>query len=368
MMIESIIFLIRENRVYEAQHLKDRVLVRVSGSEAPPFLQGLITNDMDHLVEDNDRGLLLFTPTKNEETIKSTASDDAGKPIALLRRSMYALFLNTSGRIMFDIIITHLTNECFLIDCNTDSAAKLVKHLKMYRVRRKIDVSIEDSLQVWSVFSKDIRPSDDLTHRIMAEDFLKLNIGADGVISAADPRSKQLGFRVIIENLNSQSAKRLMELNAGTKDRYKLLRYKLGISESPYELITSKALPLESNADYLHGISFHKGCYIGQELTARTHHTGVVRKRIMPLTFSRNHQGLSFETGANLENETTGKSVGKLMGQINNCGMGLMRVEECVEAEKKGENIVISNNKDVIANVFRPTWWPEISPIKLPVK
>ena len=59
----------------------------------------------------------------------------------------------------------------------------------------------------------------------------------------------------------------------------------LGIVEGVAQLGLGKVTPLEYNLDYLHGVSFHKGCYIGQELTARTHHTGVIRKRILPLQF-----------------------------------------------------------------------------------
>ena len=65
------------------------------------------------------------------------------------------------------------------------------------------------------------------------------------------------------------------------------MRYKLGVCEGSEEIPTAKATPLEFNLEYMHGVSFHKGCYLGQELTARTHHTGVIRKRIMPVKLSR---------------------------------------------------------------------------------
>ena len=68
---------------------------------------------------------------------------------------------------------------------------------------------------------------------------------------------------------------------------YKLLRYRLGVCEGSQEIPFAKATPLEHNVAYMHGVSFQKGCYLGQELTARTHHTGIIRKRIMPLEFSQ---------------------------------------------------------------------------------
>ena len=104
--------------------------------------------------------------------------------------------------------------------------------------------------------------------------------------------------------------------------------------------------------DYLHGVSFHKGCYIGQELTARTHHTGVVRKRIVPLTLS---EELSDTLKDKLEevNVVTekGKKVGKIKRLEGRVGLGLLRLKESLEAESLSlEGVGVS--------VVRPRWWP----------
>ncbi len=74
-----------------------------------------------------------------------------------------------------------------------------------------------------------------------------------------------------------------------------------GLPEGVKDLPPGEALPLESNLVYMQGISFSKGCYIGQELTARTHHTGVIRKRLMPVTMSAPAENL--DQGAALETE-----------------------------------------------------------------
>lgn len=92
-----------------------------------------------------------------------------------------------------------------------------------------------------------------------------------------DPRVNRLGWRLLVP------AGQKVEIELGKDIGYKRLRYSLGVAEGVNELPSGNCFPLESNGDYMHGISFHKGCYIGQELTARTHHTGVVRKRIMPI-------------------------------------------------------------------------------------
>ena len=153
------------------------------------------------------------------------------------------------------------------------------------------------------------------------------------------------------------------------QNSYKTLRYKLGVSEGSSELVPGKALPLECNADYLHGVSFQKGCYIGQELTARTHHTGIIRKRIMPLVFSNEDtENIGFEIGENINNIGTGKSVGKLVSQTGNFGIGLMRVQECQDAEKNRQPIVVGNKSNVKVEVIKPDWWPKVSPPRAPEK
>ena len=125
-----------------AELLADRAIIRVSGVEAAVFLQGLITNDIDHLLDNGNSGILLFTPPSNSKLAVSNEGIDNARP--LLYRSIYTMFLNTSGRVLFDVIITKSSEDCFVLDCSADNASKLIKHLKMYRVRKKIDLSIED--------------------------------------------------------------------------------------------------------------------------------------------------------------------------------------------------------------------------------
>ena len=322
---------------------------------------------MDHLKEDESKGTISLD-ANSDPIIKENFSNVKEQKIALLRHSMYAMFLNNSGRIMFDVIIIHLSNKCCLIDCHIEAASKLVKHLKMYRVRRKIDISLDDTSKVWSIFSNELLPTNELNHRTMAEDFIRLRLGSNGIISTVDPRNKQLGFRVFLLNENSATANKLVALKRGAENQYKMLQYKLGVGECPPDLVTGKSLPLESNADYLHGVSFHKGCYIGQELTARTHHTGVIRKRIMALNFISNYNDIANDNELNLENLVTGKSVGKLMAHVNGYGLGLMRVQECIDARNNKESIVMSGNKSIEVEVIRPEWWPAISPNKVPDK
>ena len=349
----------------------------VSGDAAASFLQGLITNDMDHLLEDGSSvgepcGVHLLTPSSNEgEIVHHKPSGDIPneqeKPVPLLRRSMYAMFLNTKGRVLFEGIIVHLTNDSYLINCDRQWAYSLVKHLKMYRLRKKIEVSLDHHLQTWAVFPNELIPNEELSHPNMAEDFWRLGLGGNGIIGTADPRVKSLGFRIFVQDENSANNLGLIALDSGARDGYKLIRHKLGVSEGAYEVTSEKAMALEYNADYLHGISFHKGCYIGQELTARTHHTGVVRKRIMPLTIvHKNSEDISLEDLSEnvLVNSTTGNVVGNILSQVSNYAIGMMRVQECMAAQDKQQDIVLKTRDSVKFSVSKPNWWPKMSAIR----
>ena len=130
---------------------------------------------------------------------------------------------------------------------------------------------------------------------------------------------------------------------------YQVLRYQQGIPEGSLEIPLGKCTPLEYNIEYMHGVSFHKGCYIGQELTARTHHTGVIRKRIMPLTLSS-----SVQIGAEVVNEK-GKKVGVVKGQRMNNAIGLMRLQDIMNKE----NLSIGGET---VEVHIPEWWPKSAP------
>ncbi|KAK3746265.1 hypothetical protein QZH41_016517 [Actinostola sp. cb2023] len=137
----------------------------------------------------------------------------------------------------------------------------------------------------------------------------------------------------------------------GDQGAYEMHRVQLGVSEGMDEIKPGVALPLEYNLDYINGVSFLKGCYIGQELTARTHHTGVIRKRIMPFTFNPPESIIKLEHGTAIKT-SSGKTSGKLCVVYGNYGLALMRMA------------MISDNKqyvghDVEVCPYIPKWWPK---------
>lgn len=330
----------------QVEPLLKRGLIRVSGEDSSSFLQGIVTNDMKHLQE---------------------------------TKSIFTMFLNTKGRVLFDSIIYKRKEEhTFFVECDLDGVQGLVKHLKMYRVRRKVNVDpINDEWKLWVLFNpKEVETSSNVVKhenqdRVPCslpsrpnENSAVLSYLDDVTLSNdstiyPDPRLSFLGYRVIAPK-NENVIKSVQNVGISVESSthsYRMFRFRLGVGEGIKELPTEKCFPLEANCDYLHGVSFHKGCYIGQELTARTHHTGVVRKRLMPLVLDNEFTESSTVIDAPIEEASGEKktSIGKLRGVEKNCALGLMRVAEALVVKK----LKINSSEGATE---RPHWWPQELP------
>lgn len=320
------------------ERLSDRCVLRVSGNEASTFLQGLITNDMKHL----DEGA----------------------------SNIYTLFLNIRGRVMCDAIVYKSEeSNLYYMECDSQIIGSLQKHLKMYRVRRKIDIEyVGDKFNVWSMFSftkhldNETVANETGKHKLEGMIFpcgmlnSKASKFVDNVMIYEDPRLPDLGLRILAESqIGRHEIIKHLDADISPSESfgdYKAYRYKLGVGEGIHDLPPEKALPLEINCDYLHGVSFHKGCYIGQELTARTYHTGVVRKRLMPLLFN-NVVDKPLAYDEKILNES-GNVVGKFRGCVAKYGLGLMRINESLSAQQL-------NVSGINVKVIKPAWWPQES-------
>ncbi|KAH8243247.1 hypothetical protein KR032_005926 [Drosophila birchii] len=298
---------------FTLEPLANRELIRVHGPEVVQFLQGLVTNDVSRI-----------------------ESED-GPP------SIYAHFLNKGGRVLFDTIIyrTHRP-DTLLVECDREASSDLRRHLRLYRVRRRIDIdSVDDEYTTWVIINPKTSPSYPVSSN-------------NEIFVAPDPRLPALGTRVLAPaDMNTAQLGKCFPTfgTAGSptaENNYQLLRYKLGVGEGNRELPPGKCFPLEANADYLNGVSFQKGCYIGQELTARIHHSGVVRKRYMPVR-------LTTQLDADSSHEVTsvaGAKVGQLFGSVQNFGVALLRIEKALNGPQ-----LIVDGEHCFAD--RPNWWPE---------
>lgn len=197
--------------------LYDRALVRLSGDDVRGFLQGLITND---------------------------SSGDL---------PVWAALLTPQGKAMFDFFLW-ADGEDVLIDCEADVAEALIKRLTLYRLRRPITIALELSLAVhWA---------------------------KDGERGVPDPRLTALGRRWLAPVDDGAEAGGLEGLEqVGADAAYRAHRLSLGVTEGQVEL--GDILWLETNAAELNGVSFTKGCYVGQENTARMNWRQKINRRLV---------------------------------------------------------------------------------------
>lgn len=156
-------------------------------------------------------------------------------------RSAYAALLTPQGKILFDFLV-HADGDGLLLDCRRDAREALSKRLSMYKLRAKVEIALRDDRAV----------------------------ALDGL---ADPRLAALGARGIVPAGTGESG----------DAAYLARRLDLGVPEGA-DFGSGALFAMDADLDELHGISFTKGCYVGQELTARMKHRGKDRKRLLPVT------------------------------------------------------------------------------------
>jgi len=278
--------------------LSHRSLIKIKGDGMFEYCQGLMTNNIFRL--------------KSEQ-------------------SLFTMILNSKGRVLYDCLVYNMDNH-LLLECDKDVANDLIKYLKMYMLRRKLEINILDNTSVWVLFNSTHMPSE---------------INSTSVFN--DPRLPILGKRIVSDKTSDIKNEIALDED-DNKFTYQQWRYTNGVAEG-IELLKGQSFPLEMNCDYLNGVSFNKGCYIGQELTARTYHTGITRKRIMPLIFDETPTGLDLNADIYcLPTSDKKRAPGKLRGICNKIGIGLLRIDECLKAEK----LVIGG---FTAKTFIPNWW-----------
>lgn len=224
--------------------LPERAVLRLQGEDVRPFLQGLITNDIDRL-----------TP----------------------ERALYAALLTPQGKYLFDFFLVQ-QGDAVLLDCEAVRAEDLKKRLTLYRLRAKVTIEdISDEYVVAVLFGEKKEralmgmPAEPGAVRIMQDD----------IYLYVDPRLAATGTRAIMPSRRVEGffeARDFAQAGPGDYDDHRLA---LGLPDGSRDLVVDKAIMVESNFEELNGVDFKKGCYVGQELTARTKYRGLVRRRLV---------------------------------------------------------------------------------------
>ena len=256
--------------------LRDRGIVEVAGPDAANFLQGLITNDI--------------------------ARVDA-------QHAVYAALLTPQGKIIYDFLIGAAPGGGFLLDCVKAHAPDLALRLSKYKLRAK--VSVNDRSAELAVAALTAAPS---AH---APD-----------IVFQDPRLPALGHRAIVAAENVEAHLRALGCELRGEDDYHDRRLSLGVPDAAADIPPETLFPLDCNFEELNGVDFDKGCYIGQELTARMKHRATARRRMLPV----GADGALPPPGTALKIGAT--EIGELRGTAGTRGIALVRLDRLGNAEE----------------------------------
>jgi folate-binding protein YgfZ len=242
-----------------------RGLLRLSGPDRVSFLQGIVSND-----------------------IKKARPGHA----------VWATLLTAQGKYLHDFFVI-ADGETLLLDAEGERLADLQRRLTLYKLRAKVTIA----------------PVTDLVVRLGWG--TALPEAAEGALIVQDPRLAELGIRIVAPADWQAPA----GLTAGDSADWDRLRLALGVPDGSRDLTTEKSILLENGFDELHGIAWDKGCYVGQELTARTKYRGLVKKRLLPVAFD----GPAPTPGTIIMQN--GAEAGEMRSGRDGIGLGLIRLE-----------------------------------------
>ena len=221
-----------------------RAVLEIAGEDRRAFLQGLVSNDVEKVAPD---------------------------------RAIYAALLTAQGKYLHDFFIAEI-GDAFLIDAEAARLADLKRRLGLYRLRAKVTLGENgDRYIVAAAFGSDALNLLDLPAEPGAA------VPFAGGIAYVDPRLPELGARLLLRRGAGLAPLQSAGFRIDDGTEYDRLRLSLGIPDGSRDLAVEKAILLESGFEELNGIDWQKGCYIGQELTARTKYRALIKKRLMPV-------------------------------------------------------------------------------------
>ena len=255
-----------------------------------------------------DRALLSISGADTRSFLQGLITHDVEQLSA--NKPLYSALLTPQGKILFDFLLFEWEGMV-LVDCWKPARENLQKRLSMYRLRAKVEISPRDDLAV--------------------------NVAWEGSTNGAtDPRLSGLGTRSVT------NANKLDD----SSSRYLDHRLDLGVPEGR-DFGQDKVFALEGDLDELHAISFEKGCYVGQELTARMKHRGTARKRLLPVASTNGILLPPPDTSLT----AGGHDIGTLTSTYGSRGFALLRLDRLEDA--KDATIDASGTP---VNVTKPRW------------
>jgi folate-binding protein YgfZ len=253
--------------------LPQRGVVAVGGPDRVEFLQGLISNDTTKVAPGS---------------------------------AIWAALLTPQGRFLNEMFVADGGEETLLLETERARAPALAKKLSLYKLRSKVTVEDRSSaMEVAAAFGAAQATLPSLAY----------------TVAFPDPRLRELGYRILAPAGTLKEGLAAQGMAEVPFEEYDALRLALGVPDGSRDLPIEKALLLENGFDELHGVDWNKGCYMGQELTARTKYRALIRKRLLPV----NVEGDAPSPGTIVEMD--GKEVGELRSGSGTRALALLQLD-----------------------------------------
>ncbi len=288
--------------------LENRGLLTVRGEDARTFLQGLISNDI-HRVNDS--------------------------------RAIHAAFLTAQGKYLHDFFVAPL-GDTLMLDCEAGRAADLARRLSLYRLRSKVTVEERTADYIVAAVFGD---NADQTFQLDGE------VGAAAAFAGGvvyrDPRLAAAGVRAILPREGGEEALSKMGFAEVPFAAYDSHRLALGLPDGSRDMVVEKTILLEAGFDELAGVDWQKGCFLGQELTARTKYRGLIKRRLLPVRFD----GPAPAPGTPIL--LNGRDAGEMRSSAPGIGLAMLRLESLAAAESAGAPLLAGDTRLLPE---RPPW------------
>ena len=288
--------------------LAHRGVLRLSGPDVRAFLQGVLSNDVEKATQE---------------------------------QAIWAAFLTPQGKYLHDFFLVAQDGD-LLLEGELERLPDLMKRLKIFKLRAKAEIAGPlEGFAVAVVHGEGSLAALDLPERPGAARAF------EGGVAFVDPRLAEAGARLLLPSEALAAAGERLGLQSGAEEGYERRRIALGLPDGSRDMQVEKAILLECGFDELGGVDWDKGCYMGQELTARTKYRGLIKKRLMPLAF----EGEAPAPGTPVM--VGERQVGELRTTVGALGIALLRLEHA-EAELEAAGVA--------AKPALPAW------LKLPEK
>ena len=286
-------------KVNEIYILEDRGILYIQGPDSEEFLQNIITNDVKKITD---------------------------------KKSCFASILTPQGKYLYDFIISK-HKKGFFIDCEKNQIESLFKQLKLYKLRSKVEIlNLSNEFVIAALTLEKFKSIENIND----SPGFTIKFREDPIV--LDPRNIKLGARLIINLEKLYLSIKKLNLNTGNINEYYKLSHKLGIPQTNTIKLQNKIFGIECNLEALNGIDFKKGCYVGQENTARIKLKNKLSKKLFPIKF----EGIKINSDDIITKNN--KEIGKVLidgeypfavFKINDINFSLDQIYECSTSKVK---------------------------------